>query len=486
MGSIEYDSRKIQSGSVFVCIRGEKSDGHDYMLDAARAGASRIVVEPDHELELAELKAQYPNVTVEIVPNTRVALAFLASEYYSRPSSRLSIIAVTGTNGKTTTTHLIQNILSHKFKCALLGTMGFKASPQAAYIETGNTTPQSRDIQQILSEMQDYSHLTMEVSSHALEQHRTDAIEFKTAIVTNLTQDHLDYHKTMDRYFEAKARIFRQTTSHAVLNLDDPYYPRFAKAASEAGLRQLTYSAQSSADLRADNLSFSSSGLAYDLIIHPNSFLRTISSEPFPERLRLKLHLNALFNVYNSLAAIAASLLEGLPLSLIQTALEASSSISGRFETLQHGDSPLCVVDYAHSPDGLDNVLRGARALLKSEKAKLICVFGCGGDRDITKRPKMGRIAYELADQIYITSDNPRSEDPQQIIADILSGIPDLSQLRVIPDRATAIREAVSKAAPSDIVVIAGKGHEDYQILKDRTIHFDDREQVRALIGLST
>ncbi len=529
--SVEYDSRKVKPGSTFVCISGEKLDGHNYMMAAAKAGAAKIVIERGYENQAAELQKEYPNLIIETVPNTRAALAWLSAKFYGNPSEKLSIIGITGTNGKTTITHLIQNIIGDY--CALLGTMGLKTNPAAPYMDMGNTTPQSAEIQKILADLvaSKHSHLTMEVSSHALDQHRTDQIKFSTAVVTNLTQDHLDYHKTMDRYLEAKAKIFLQTSKNAILNADDSYYPQFLAAAEKAGLKIISYGLRghcerseaihnsnkwiasspttpcnsknepdgsflrshserinfthTDLDITAANMSFNHLGLNFDLVIPTTSKL---ASNSIPERTRFNLKLNGLFNVYNSLAAIAACLVEGISLNQIKAKLEATEPISGRFETIKTDKSPLCIVDYAHSPDGLDNVLRGARELLRvtGSQGKLITVFGCGGDRDITKRPKMGRIAHELSDFIYVTSDNPRSEEPQQIIADILTGIPDLGRINVVPDRATAIREAIARANSEDIVVIAGKGHEDYQILKDKTIHFDDREQVRAVIGLST
>ncbi len=491
ISSIEYDSRQVKAGSTFVCISGEKVDGHDYMAAAAKAGAAKLIIERGHEAQAAELQKQYPSLEIETVPNTRVALAWLSARFYSNPSEKLSIIGVTGTNGKTTITHIIQNIIGDN--CALLGTMGLKTNPAAPYQDMGNTTPQSAEIQKILASLVEtkHSHLTMEVSSHALDQHRTDQIKFSTAVVTNLTQDHLDYHKTMDRYLEAKAKIFLQTTKNAVLNADDSYYPQFLAAAEKAGLKIISFGLAipegilrcAQDDILAENMSFNHLGLSFDLVIPATSKL---ASNSIPERTRFNLKLNGLFNVYNSLAAIAACLAEGISLPQIKTRLEATEPIAGRFETIKTETSPLCIVDYAHSPDGLDNVLRGARELLRvtGSQGKLITVFGCGGDRDITKRPKMGRIAHELSDFTYVTSDNPRSEEPQQIIADILTGIPDLQRVNVIADRATAIREAIKSATASDIVVVAGKGHEDYQILKDKTIHFDDREQVKAAISL--
>jgi UDP-N-acetylmuramoyl-L-alanyl-D-glutamate--2,6-diaminopimelate ligase len=461
---VHYDSRKVIPGSIFVAIRGEKFDGHEYIDTAIKNGATCIV---------AETQVLVPEaVKLVQVQDSRLELARLSSEFYANPSSKLKIIGVTGTNGKTTVTHLVQALLTaHANKTALLGTMGLKLSPEAQYQDMGNTTPQSKEVHKILADLVDknYQYLTMEVSSHALEQQRVAGIEFQTAIVTNLTQDHLDYHVTMDNYFQAKARIFKQVNGSVILNVDDEYYSRFKSASSN--LKLCTFGIFNNADYMAINIQYTNAGLSYDLI----KASQQLGS--------IKMKLNGQFNVYNSLAAIAAAGLEGMQFSLIQKILENIPPVTGRFEVIKTEHSPFCIVDYAHSPDGILNVLKGARELTKG-KARLICLFGCGGDRDITKRPKMAKIAYELADFIYVTSDNPRSEDPDQIIADILTGIPDLNKVKVISDRRQAIQEAVLNANADDVLVVAGKGHEDYQILKDRTIHFDDREQVREAIAL--
>ncbi len=458
--AIHYDSRKVIPGSIFIAIEGEKFDGHNFINDAINKGATLIITEKD--LTIKDIK-------ILKVKDARLTLAELSAQFYGTPSEKLSIIGVTGTNGKTTVTHLIQGLLE---KCALLGTIGFKASPQATYKELGNTTPQSKETQEILADIvkDGYKYLTMEVSSHALEQKRVAAITYKTMIVTNLTQDHLDYHITMDNYFIAKAKAFLQTSHYAILNVDDPYYDAFRKEAEKQNLTIITYGVTNQADLQATDLEFNNQGLSYNLIYKNKSY---------PVRLRL----NGLFNVYNSLAAVSAVLQEGIRLENILAQMPKLEPVAGRFETIQQNNSPLCIVDYAHSPDGLYNVLIGARELLKhSTQGRLICLFGCGGDRDITKRPKMGKIAYELSDLVYITSDNPRSEDPEQIIADILAGIPNMSKVKINANRASAIEMAIKDAGRNDIVVIAGKGHEDYQILKDKTIHFDDKEEVKKVI----
>ncbi len=467
-----YDSRKVNENSIFIAIQGEKTNGHNYLEDAVKKGAKLIVVQAsevktnsDLKNLITKLKSQAEFIEVE---ETRAELAKIADEFYDHPSSKLEVIGVTGTNGKTTVTHLIQSILSQKSKCALLGTIGLKVSPEADYKELGNTTPQAKELQEIIKDLahEKYNYLTMEVSSHALEQSRVGEIKFKTTIVTNLTQDHLDYHITMDNYFEAKAKVFKQTKEFAILNIDDPYYEGFKAKAQAENLKIITVGVENSADYQAKEVKFTDAGLCYKL-----------------NGIEFKLKLNGLFNVYNSLSAIAACLQENLSLEEINQALKETPAVSGRFEVIKETHSPFCIVDYAHSPDGLLNILKGAQALVsKDSDTKVICVFGCGGDRDITKRPKMGRIAYDLADFIYVTSDNPRSEEPEQIIADILTGIPDLAKVKVITNRAEAIKEAVLHARAQDILVIAGKGHENYQILKDKTIHFDDREEVREAI----
>ncbi|MFM7457515.1 MAG: UDP-N-acetylmuramoyl-L-alanyl-D-glutamate--2,6-diaminopimelate ligase, partial [bacterium] len=382
--------------------------------------------------------------------------------------------------------------------CALLGTIGVRYKSTDKYIELGNTTPQSNLIQEELSKVyaRNLRKLTMEVSSHALDQKRCHGIEFKYSIVTNLTQDHLDYHHNMEEYLMAKAEIFKQTKHAAILNPDNEYFSRFKEEALKSKLDIWTFAINTAqADLRAVNVKISQTGLEYGLEMSDElkaKYLTVQNQETdkakadldsFLKKSRIKLKLNGTFNIYNSLAAFLLALLEGVSLEVLFEKALGLKAVPGRFETITAELKPLCIVDYAHSPDGLENILKGARDLISNSNfMRLICVFGCGGDRDITKRPKMGRIAYDLADLVYVTSDNPRSEEPRQIIADILAGIPNLEKIEIIENRADAIKRAVSTALATDVVVIAGKGHEDYQILKDKTIHFDDREHVRKAL----
>lgn len=456
--NIHYDSRQVSPGSIFVAISGVDLDGHDYIQAALKKGATLII---------AEKQVTVPeDVELIVVKDSRQELAKLSAEFYGNPENSIDLFAVTGTNGKTTVTHLLQELLP---KQALLGTMGLKLSAQSDYEDLGNTTPQSKEIYKILADLvkDNYKSLAMEVSSHALEQKRVAGLEYKAGLVTNLTQDHLDYHLTMDNYFEAKAKLLDQVNDYVVLNADDEYFERFKNKIGD--LRLVSFAINADADYKATEISYTNQGLVYKLIAKGQ------------ELGQVQMQLNGEFNVYNSLAAIVVALEEGMSFADLQKKLAKIPAVAGRFEVIKTETSPMCIVDYAHSPDGLMNVLKGARQLLPNG-ARLLCLFGCGGDRDMTKRPKMGKIAYDLADYIYVTSDNPRSEEPDQIIADILTGIPDLNKVKVIADRGEAIKQAVLEAKSNDILVVAGKGHEDYQILKDKTIHFDDREEVATAI----
>ena len=464
---LQYDSRKVTKDSIFVAIRGIKMDGHDFIEKALELGASLIVL---HE-EIYQTQKNYydelfkkHNAQFETCQDGRLKLAEISHEFFGKASEKLGLIGITGTNGKTTVTHLVQDLLDD---CAILGTMGLRKSPQDEYQDQGNTTPQNREVHAIIRNIVDenFKYLAMEVSSHALDQYRVACLNFKYTIVTNLTQDHLDYHKTMENYFEAKAKIFSQGTKYAILNMDDEYFEKFKAKALEQKLEVITISTKDeSATYFAKDIKFSSAGLTYNLVANNES-------------VKIQTKLNSLFNVYNSLSAIAVANLEGLSLNQISEKFASLNVVPGRFEVVKEVNTPMCIVDYAHSPDGLLNVLQGAKALVEAD-TKLICVFGCGGDRDITKRPLMGKIAFDHADMLYVTSDNPRSEDPDRIIADILTGLPNLDKAKVIVDRAEAIKAAINDSRPQDIIVIAGKGHENYQILANETIHFDDREEV--------
>ena len=540
--SITCNSKEVQVASIFVCIKGTHADGHKYIEQAANAGASLIVI--SNEFAKAEgvfldaIKKDYPQVEFMFSDDTRISLAELAAKFFNEPSKHIDVYGVTGTNGKTTVTHLIQEIFDdgrvaertssrlrrtndrsvlkvhedheddenaengvrlHAHEgCALLGTIGVRYKSSDQYIELGNTTPQSNLIQEELSKVyaRNLRKLTMEVSSHALDQKRCHGIEFKYSIVTNLTQDHLDYHHNMEEYLMTKAEIFKQTKHAAILNPDNEYFSRFKEEALKSKLDIWTFAINTAhADLRAVNVKISQTGLEYGLEMSDGlkaKYLAVQNQETdkakadldsFLKNSRIKLKLNGTFNIYNSLAAFLLALLEGISLELVFEKAPSLRAVPGRFETITAELKPLCIVDYAHSPDGLENILKGTRDLIRNSNfTRLICVFGCGGDRDITKRPKMGRIAYDLADLVYVTSDNPRSEEPRQIIADILAGIPNLEKIEIVENRADAIKRAVSTALATDVVVIAGKGHEDYQILKDQIIHFDDREHVRKAL----
>ena len=346
---IYYDSRKVQPGSIFVAISGTDSDGHDFIPTAIEAGASLIIAE--REVTVAE------NVEIKIVADSRLELARLSAKFYANPQEKVDLLAVTGTNGKTTVTHLIQELLNDT---ALLGTMGLKTNPQEDYQDMGNTTPQSTEIYKVLAGLADdsYKYLAMEVSSHALEQKRVAGLQYKAAIVTNLTQDHLDYHLTMDNYFAAKAKLLKQVSDYVLLNADDEYYSNFKVEAQ--GLKVVSFAINNAADYQASEINYGAAGLSYKLL-HQGQELGLV-----------EMQLNGEFNVYNSLAAICLALEEGNSFTDLQTKLAKIPAVAGRFEIIRTETSPICIVDYAHSPDGLINVLKGARQLLPSD-GKLIC-----------------------------------------------------------------------------------------------------------------
>ncbi len=467
---ISYDSRQVQPGHAFVCFTGEQVDGNQFIAEAVKSGASCI---------FSERTSPCVAVPYFKVADVRLALALLADHYFDHPARKLRLLGVTGTNGKTTTTHLVEHILNFSGrKTGLIGTLGSRWPGQPSYQNTKHTTPQSSDLHRILSSLVDDSctHVAMEVSSHALAQKRVAGCHFASACLTNITQDHLDFHQTMEHYWMSKRKLFEELNDSvhvnktAIVNRDDALACEFAQA-SGSSIRHLSYGWDKGADLYVKSSHFEFSGTRVELCT------------PWGDCL-LTLKLTGRFNVYNTMAALAICLSEGVQLCDCAAALENFSGVSGRFEVVSYksGSEPLVIVDYAHTPDGLDNVLKTAHSLLPAG-GKLIGVFGCGGDRDSSKRPQMGEIAELLCDEVVVTSDNPRSEDPQQIIADILAGIKTMKCTRVEPDRAAAIRIAISEAANCDIVVVAGKGHENYQILSDRTIPFDDRTEVRLALG---
>ncbi len=457
---VAYDSRKVAPGMLFVAFCGGTFDGHEFIADAVANGAAAIVSE-------REIDADVPFV---VVPNGREALPQLAARFYNYPTRKMMMVGVTGTNGKTTATHLIQSIFRAAGNMAgLVGTLGTRIEDEI--LPTDHTTPESADLQQVLAEMVDrgVDAVAMEVSSHGLAQGRTAGCEFDCGVFTNLTQDHLDFHGTLEDYFATKLTLFSEYPKLsskrfvAAVNVDDPY----AQAVIDATVGEvITYGINSPADVMGSEIEVSESGVSLDITY------RGVSERAY-------VPVGGYFNAYNGLSAAAACLGLGIDLVTIVQGLAMSPKVVGRFESVDCGQDFGVVVDYAHSPDGLENVLRTAKSLTKN---RLIVVFGCGGNRDRGKRPKMGKIASDLADMVIVTSDNPRKEEPEAIIRDILDGIALESRPEVIVDRREAIVHAIRSAEQGDIVVIAGKGHENYQIFADKTIHFDDREVARDVL----
>lgn len=464
---ITYDSRQVEPGIAFVCVEGFKTDGHNYVDSALEKGASVIVAQK--HVHVSE------GVPLVITPDTRKALALMANAYAGYPSRKLKMIGITGTNGKTTTTYLIEQILKEKgYKTGLIGTIMNKIGDQVFPVK--NTTPESLDLQLLLKEMveQKVTHVVMEVSSHALDLGRVAGVEFDTAVFTNITQDHLDFHETMENYLAAKTKLFsglstysgKKTIKYGIINVDDPGSESIIPLT--AG-KVITYGIKNKCDVKASNLSLKSNGVSFDVST--------------PERdISLQLRLTGQFNVYNALAAFAAGLAEGIDIDDIKNALEAVKGVPGRLEPVDEGQEFAVLVDYAHTPDGLENIIRAAREFTG---ARVITVFGCGGDRDRTKRPIMGEISARLSDYSILTSDNPRTEDPLFILSQIEEGVrraTGQSGYIVIPDRREAIDYAIKMAQPGDVVLIAGKGHETYQIVGENVLHFDDRETASELL----
>jgi len=465
---ISQDSRKILKGNIFICIEGERSNGHTFAKQSAENGAALVISEKKLTEEIC-----CPYI---VVKDTKLAMACIAALFYNHPSKELDLIGVTGTNGKTTVTHLVETIFEKEgIECALIGTLGNRLSSEEDYAQTDHTTPQAPDLQQNLRNIADkgIKKVVMEVSSHSLDQHRVTECEFSGVVFTNLTQDHLDYHITMENYFKAKTKLLNllKTTSdknkYVVINADDKYFSNLPELIPNniENLRVLTYGIKNQSDITAENIVFSAAGSKF------------LCKTPVG-KIKVNLKLTGQFNIYNVLTAIAIGIAEGISLKTCIRAVESVSAIPGRFEVVSR--KPLVIVDYAHTPGGLENVLEAAKNLVPA-KGKLICVFGCGGDRDVTKRPQMGKIAETFCDKIIITSDNPRTENTQQIITDILTGIKELDSKKIIvePDRSIAIEQAIINSSPKDVIVLAGKGHEDYQIIDYEKIHFNDGEEAK-------
>jgi UDP-N-acetylmuramoyl-L-alanyl-D-glutamate--2,6-diaminopimelate ligase len=459
---ISCDSRKTGKDFVFVAIKGVNSDGNNYIEEALDKGARCVVLGPQGQ-DLPVIASG--KAAVIRVRDDRKALAELACAFYGNPSANIKVTGVTGTNGKTTVTYLIEAILK---ECGavpgVIGTVNCRFRDKLMAVQ--NTTPGPLELQSMLYQMQEAGVTTavIEVSSHALEQARTEKINFSSAIFTNLTQDHLDYHKNMEDYFLAKSKLFLGLSSRAfaIVNNDDLSGVRLKKLSP---CKLVSYGIDGDCDIRATGLK---------LGVCSSEFLIQAANV----RQYLKTKLIGRHNVYNVLAAFAWAQAEGLDIDKVKDALGAFELVPGRLEKIESEKDFSVFVDYAHTEDALKNVLG---ALRQVSQGRIIVVFGCGGDRDRTKRPKMGNAATELADYAIITSDNPRSEVPEEIFRDIESGI-SRDNYRVVPDRLKAISESLSLARKGDIVLVAGKGHENYQVLKDKTLHFDDREAVRQCL----
>jgi UDP-N-acetylmuramoyl-L-alanyl-D-glutamate--2,6-diaminopimelate ligase len=460
VSELAYDNRAVTPGTLFFCVPGYTRDGHEFAPDAIARGAAALVVERPLDLDVPEIR----------VPSVRAAMAPAAAAFYGDPTAQLATIGVTGTNGKTTTAFLVHALLeADKRLTGLLGTV--KSVIGGAERPVERTTPEAIDLQRTFREMLDGGDVAcaMEVSSHALELHRADAIHFAVAIFTNLTQDHLDFHGTMEEYFQAKRLLFTARRPRiAVINVDDEYGARLAGEIPGA----VTFAVDRDADYRADGVETHLGGSRFTM--HGPDGVTDLRS-PLPGR----------FNVYNVLGALAAARAVGVPIDVAAAAIETAGHVPGRFQPVDAGQEFAVLVDYAHTPDSLENILRAARGLvMESDGARVHVVFGCGGDRDRGKRPLMGEIAVRLADRVIVTSDNPRSEDPEAIIEEILAGTG--PAIEHDADRRAAIQAAIAGARPGDVVVIAGKGHEQGQEFEGgRKIPFDDitvaRETLEAV-----
>lgn len=461
------DSRKVKEGYLFVCLPGFTVDGHDFAQKAAEQGAVAVLTE--RELSLP------PSVVQAIVPDTRRAMALVADMFYGSPTRQMKLIGVTGTNGKTTTTHLIDRILRDQAKkTGLIGTIHMRIGDEVE--EVKNTTPDVLELQHSFRRMLDIDteYAIIEASSHALEIGRLRGCNVHTAVFTNLTQDHLDYHVTMDNYRFAKSLLFAQLGNQydvkmmktAVLNADDEASELFAKVTPA---RVVTYGIDKPSDVRAENIQITSRGTSFVV-------------QSFAGSIEMNLQLMGKFNVYNALAATAVALAEGISLEEIKRSLEAVQGVNGRFEAVVAGQDFAVLVDYSHTPDSLENALVTVKEFAKG---RVFCVVGCGGDRDRTKRPIMAQIATKYADISVLTSDNPRSEEPAAIIADMAAGLAAVEDSRYVQivDRREAIQYAIRHAQPNDCILIAGKGHETYQIIKDQVLPFDDREVAKEAIA---
>lgn len=452
-----YDSREVTLGSLFFCIRGLRVDGHDYAAQAVSNGARVLVLERDVDVE--------GDITKIFVKDSRLAMAYMSKTFYGNPAQGITLVGITGTNGKTTVTHLIKTILEKVgHKVGLIGTITNMVGDRK--IPSKHTTPESLDLQGLLRDMADeeVDTIVMEVSSHSLSLGRVEGLIFDMGVFTNLSQDHLDFHANMEEYRDAKVKLFTQSKI-AIINADD----KDGRWIGERVTTKLyTYGICRDADIYARDLEISHSGVSFNLHTPKGN-------------ISINLGIPGIFSIYNALAAASVCYALGISLSFISQGLGEVKGVSGRFELLDTKTDYSVILDYAHTPDGLENILKTAKGFAEG---RLITLFGCGGDRDHSKRPIMGQIAGKYSDLCIITSDNPRSEEPMKIIMDIIPGVENTDcPYRIIENRREAIEYALSCAKKGDVVILAGKGHETYQILKDETIDFDDKEIVSEILG---
>ncbi|MFQ5454648.1 MAG: UDP-N-acetylmuramoyl-L-alanyl-D-glutamate--2,6-diaminopimelate ligase [Nitrospirota bacterium] len=488
---IAFDSRKVGPCSLFVAVKGEKADGHLFIGEAVKRGASGVVVEDISQQEIRTLSER--DIPIIFVKDSREALALIGSRFYDYPSQKLLLIGITGTNGKTTITYITKNIFQKDGRrTGIIGTLGYQIGDEL--IPLSNTTPESIELNSIFNMMlrDGISTVIMEVSSHALKLSRVKGLEFDAAVFTNLTQDHLDFHKTWDDYLESKLRLFsemkRGKNKKAIINSDDPSGRRFIE---ETGAEIWRYGMGSDADIYPEDIEISMDGIAFNAVTPAGKF-------------HVRSKLIGRHNLYNILASIGVGFSQGIDCESIREGIWETDYIPGRCERIIEGQDFTVVVDYAHTEDALSHLLMAVSEVEKgageirqgsgirdqgSEVGRIITVFGCGGDRDRGKRPLMGKVAGAFSDIVIITSDNPRTEDPGEIIREIEAGIRGnsdndwrMKEYFIVPDRRDAIEKGISIARRGDIVVIAGKGHEDYQIIEDKRLKFDDREAAREAI----
>ena len=449
ISGVSYDSRKTSCGDLFVAMTGYAVDGHDFIPMAAEKGAVCVLCERAPEMDIPWVR----------VASARRELAVLSANWFSHPADEMTMIGVTGTNGKTTTTYLLKNILEAALdaKVGLIGTNQNMIGQ--CVIETERTTPESFELQKLFREMKEEgcTHVVMEVSSHALYLNRVYGIPFAVGIFTNLTQDHLDFHKTMEQYCDAKALLFRMCKT-GVVNADDAWYERLTK---DASCQLLTYAEHAQADLKAENVNLSAAGISFDAVTKT-------------EKTSISVGIPGGFMVYNTLDVLGAASALGIPMEESAKILRESAHVKGRVEVVPTGTDYTMLIDYAHTPDAVENVLKSVRSFAKG---RVIALFGCGGDRDKTKRPLMGAIAAEFSDLVIVTSDNPRTEEPGGIIQDILAGMYQSQTPHiVVENRIEAIHCAMDHAQKGDVIVLMGKGHETYQIIGTEKHHLDERE----------